>query len=194
MAHTKRGLYRRVRAAVVRRSLSDLPREQAGHVLVETALIFPILLGLFLGASEFSEAFTVSRRLHAAAHTTADLVSRLQTVTSQDLDGIKAMIDETIKPYSVASLGVIVTSVVADAKDAGATLVAWSETRGTGVSAHATGAALTLPAGLMRPDSSVIVAEIRYSFQSTLSTMIVGSVPMRADAFQRPRFALRVLK
>ena len=194
MVYRKCGLLCHVRAAIARRSIWDLPREQAGHALVEAALVLPILLGVFLGVSEFSEALTVSRRLQAAAHSTADLVARLQTVTSQDLDGIKAMIDETIKPYSVATLGVIVTSVVADAKDAGVTLVAWSETRGAGVSPHPTGLLLTLPTGLTLPNTSVILAEVRYSFQSTLSTMIVGSVSLRAEAYQRPRFALRVVQ
>jgi len=180
--------------ALTRRSLRDLPREQAGHALIEAALIFPILLGLFLGVSEFSEGFTVNRRLHASAHTAADLVARLQTVPSQDLNGVRAMIDETIKPYSLETLGVIVTSVVADAKDAGITLVAWSEARGAGVSPHASGAALSLPAGLALPGSSVILAEVKYSFRSTLSTMIVGPVSMQAQAYQRPRFALQVMK
>ncbi len=187
-------LLRRLRAMFARRDFRDIPGDQAGGALIEAALVFPILLGLFLGVSEFSEAFTVSRRLEAAAHTTADLVARLQTVTSQDLDGVKAMLDETLKPYSVAELGVVVTRVVADAGGAGATVVAWSQARGAGVSPHATGLSLSLPAGLVLPNTSVIFAEVKYSFRSTLSTMIVGSVPLRAEAYQRLRFALQVVK
>jgi len=194
MVQRKPGFLRRLRTMFARRDLRDIPGEQAGGALIEAALVFPILLGLFLGVSEFSEAFTVSRRLEAAAHTTADLVARLQTVTSQDLDGVKAMLDETMKPYSAAELGVVVTRVVADAKVAGVAVVAWSQARGTGVSPHATGASLTLPAGLMLPNTSVIFAEIKYSFRSTLSTMIVGAVPLRAEAYQRPRFTLQVVK
>jgi Flp pilus assembly protein TadG len=181
-------------AMLQRRSLRELPREQSGHALVEAALIFPILLGLFLGVSEFSEAFTVNRRLQGAAHTAADLVSRMQSVTAQDLDGIKAMIDETMKPYSVASLGVILTSVVADETDGMVTTVAWSDTRGTGVSPHGVEATITLPTGLTLPNTSVILAEVKYSFRSTLATMIVGSVPLSAQAYQRPRLSLQVLK
>jgi Flp pilus assembly protein TadG len=177
-----------------RRSLRELPREQYGHALVEAALIFPILLGLFLGVSEFSEALTVNRRLQGAAHTAADLVSRTPSVTVQELDGIKAMIDETMKPYSVTSLGVILTSIVADETNGTITTVAWSETRGAGVSPHAVGAAITIPAGLTLPNTSVIFVEVKYSFHSTLATMIVGSVPVQAEAYQRPRSTLQVLK
>ena len=176
-----------------RRRVGDLPRQQAGHALIEAALIFPILLGLFLGVSEFSEAFTVSRRLQGAAHTTADLVARMQTVTTQELDGIKAMIDETLKPFPVASLGLIVTSVVAD-EDGATTTVEWSEARGTGAVPHAAGTTLKLPAGLVAAEESVVFAEIKYLFQSTLATMIVGKVPLHAEAYLRPRLGQKVLK
>ena len=169
-------------------------RERSGHALIEAALIFPVLVGLFLGVSEFSEALTVNRRLQTAASTAADLVARLQTVDAQDLDGIKGMMDEIVKPYSVASLGLIVSSVIPDAKDLTITTVEWSDTRGTGVTPHAVGAAITLPAGLMLANTSIIFAEVKYSFQSTLSTMIVGSVPLHAEAYQRPRLAIKVAK
>lgn len=193
MVQPKHGLLRRLCKRFARRSLRDLPGDQSGGALIEAALVFPILLGLFLGVSEFSEAFTVSRRLEAAAHTSADLVARLQTVTAQDLDGVKAMLDETMKPYSVAEFGVVVTRVDADAKVAGATVVAWSQARGTGVSPHQTGASLSLPAGLVLPNTSVIFAEIKYSFRSTLSTMIVGAIPLHARAYQRLRFAVQIV-
>lgn len=173
------------------RRLKDLAPDQSGNILVEAALVFPILIGLFLGVSEFSEAFTVNRRLATAAYTAADLVARQQTVTADDLNGVKAMIDETVKPFSVASLGLVITSVVAD-KD-NATTVAWSEALGTGASAHSTGAAIVLPAGLTLPNTSVIFTEIKYQFRSTLSTLIVGSVPLRAEAYQVPRFSAQVV-
>lgn len=181
-----------IRCVLRRPGLTSLARAQSGNALIEAALVFPILLGLFLGVSEFSEAFTVSRRLQGAAHTAADLVARMQTVTAQDLDGIKTMIDETMKPYSVASLGLIVTSVVAD--EDGTTTVEWSDTRGVAVSPHAVGAVLILPAGVAPPQASVIFAEAKYLFQSTLATMIVGTVPLHAQAYQRPRLVQKVLK
>jgi Flp pilus assembly protein TadG len=169
-----------------------LARDQAGNILIEAALVFPILVGLFLGVSEFSEGFTVSRRLATAAYTAADLVARQQAVTADDLNAVKAMIDETVKPFSLASLGLVVTSVVADEDNA--TTVAWSEAMGTGVSPHGTGAAISLPAGLTFPKGSIVVAEVKYQFKSTLSTLLVGSVPLQAQAYQVPRYAGQVIK
>ena len=116
--------------ALRQRVSSDLPCEQSGQALIEAALIFPLLVGLFLGVSEFSEGFTVSRRLEAAAGTAADLVARAQAVTVDDLSGIKAMVDETIKPFPISTVGLILTSVVADTGNVA--IVAWSDARGIG--------------------------------------------------------------
>jgi Flp pilus assembly protein TadG len=154
--------------------------------------VFPILVGLFLGVSEFSEALTVSRRLDVAAYMAADLVARQQSVTADDLNGVKAMIDEAVKPFPLASMGLVVTSVVAD-KD-NATTVGWSEALGSGVTARTAGAAIVLPAGLTFPGSSIVFAEVSYQFKSTLSTMIVGFVPLKSQAYQVPRYSGQVAK
>ena len=172
--------------------VARLARDRSGNALLEAALVFPILVSLFLGVSEFSEALTVSRRLDAAAYTAADLVARSQSVTAADLNGVKAMVDETVKPFPLATLGLIITSVVAD--DANATTVAWSTALGTGVSAYGIGAAISLPAGLTLPKGSIVFAEVKYQFKSTLSTLLVGSVPLKAQAYQVPRYSTQVVQ
>jgi Flp pilus assembly protein TadG len=172
--------------------LGDLARDQSGNILVEAALVFPLLVSLFLGVSEFSEAFTAKRRLAVGANTAADLVARVTTVTAGDLSGVKAMVDETIKPFPIANLGLVITSVVADEDNV--TTVAWSDAQGKGVSAYVAGAAISLPAGLTVPKGSLILAEVKYEFQSTLSTLLVGFVPLEAKAYQVPRYSHQVAK
>ena len=157
---------------------------------MEAAIVFPVLIILFFGVSELSEGFIASRRVVAAAFTAADMVARLQTVSSSKLTALKSMIDETIKPLPVASVGLVVTSVVADQNNV--TTVAWSDALGPGVTAYAPGSSITLPAGLTSPNSSVIYSQVTYTFQSTLSTFIVGGVPLQAQAYQQPRFTLQV--
>jgi len=174
------------------RRIADLARDRSGNVLIEAALVFPILVALLLGVSEFSEAFTASRRVAAAAHTAADLVARSTSVTAVDLSSIKAMVDETIKPFPTTGLGLVITSVLAD-KD-NATTVVWSEALGAGVSAYGTGAAIGVPAGLTFPNGSLVLAEIKYPFKSTLSALIVSSVPLQAKAYQVPRYSTQVVK
>ena len=133
-----------------------------------------------------------SRRVEAAAFTAADLVARLQTVNTDDLVALKSIIDETIKPLPVATVGLVVTSVIAD--ESNATTVAWSEALGSGVTAYTANTSIVLPAGLTLSNTSVIFAQVGSTFQSTLSTLIVGGVQLRAQAYQQPRFAQQVAK
>jgi Flp pilus assembly protein TadG len=190
------GLCRFDRGKLVQRhsaaGLRHLPGDCSGNALIEAALIFPILVGLFLGVSEFSEAFTLKRRLETAANTSADLVARSQAVTTADLNGIKAMVDEMIKPFPTATLGVTVTSVVADATNT--TRVLWSYAQGNGAAAHATGTQISLPAGLTEANTSIVFAEVKYTFRSTLATIIVGDIPMQTEAYFRPRLNASVEK
>jgi Flp pilus assembly protein TadG len=171
-----------------------LAADDQGSALIEAALVFPILLTLFLGVSEFSEAFIVSRRLAIAANTAADLVARVKTVSTADLNGLKSMIDETIKPYSTTSFGLIITSVVADGNTPPTNKVAWSYAQGAGVTAHAAGSVITMPDNLTPANTSIIYAEVKYTFRSTLSSLIAGDVPMQAVGYQTPRFAMQVAK
>jgi Flp pilus assembly protein TadG len=174
------------------RLLTRLRRDQRGAALVEAAIAFPILISLFFGLSEYSEALTVSRRVEAAAGTGADLVARVRTISTADLAQIKPMLDEMIRPFPTATLGLVVTSVVADADNN--TTVAWSYAEGSGAAQRAQGSNVSLPAGLTQPGKSVILAEVTYTFRSTLATLIVGDVPMRAEAYVKPRLATTIEK
>lgn len=174
------GLFRRLRC------------DERGHALVEAALVFPVLIFVFLGLSEYSEALTVKRRVEAAAGTGADLVARLRTVSTADLGQIKPMLDEMIRPFPTGTLGIVLTSVVADAQNN--TTVAWSYAEGGAAAQRAEGAAVSLPAGLTEPGKSIIMAEVSYTFHSTLATLIVGDLPMAAEAYVKPRLAAQIEK
>jgi len=179
-------------ARASRRRFCSISRDCSGIALVEAAIVFPVLIILFFGVSELSEGFIASRRVVAAAYTATDLVARLQTVSSGDLSALKSMIDETIKPLPVATVGLVVTSVVADENNI--TTVAWSDALGAGVTAYAPNSAITLPAGLTLPNTSVIYSQVTYTFHSTLSTLIVGGVQLKGRAYQQPRFTLQVAR
>ncbi|MFM9848720.1 MAG: TadE/TadG family type IV pilus assembly protein [Hyphomicrobiaceae bacterium] len=176
----------------LRRIGRKIGRDRSGQSLVEAALLFPIFISLFLGISEFSEGFTLRRRLEAAANTSADLVARVRSLRTAELNAMKPMIDEIVKPFPNTTLGLVVTSVVAD--ETNTTRVVWSHAQGPGVSARAEGAAVALPVGLTAPNTSVIFTEVRYVFRSTLGSMIVGDMPFQAAAYMRPRLSGEVDK
>lgn len=155
---------------------------------MEFALIMPVLVILFIGLVEFSEAFTVTRKLSNTASTVSDLVSQEPTVSTADLTDIEQVASELMRPYSNTPLTVRIISVVADADNA--TTVAWSYP----VGAYATGAAYSLPqAGLTEPNSSLIVAEASYGFTPSIGN-VLGTFTIDERAFFKPRFSQSVEK
>src|SRR5688572_12199773 len=60
-------------------------RSEQGVTLIEFALIFPIMLLLFIGLVEFGEAFSVNRKISNAASTVSDLISQERSVTNAEL-------------------------------------------------------------------------------------------------------------
>jgi Flp pilus assembly protein TadG len=163
-----------------------LRTHQGGHALLEAALLFTFLPFLFLGVSEFSEADMVLRRLDEAAGKSADLIARVDSVSTSELDALKDnLMDELMKPFPTAGFGLTLTSVVTNQN--GRSTVSWSHARGGSVAPRAVGSNIALPAGLAEPSTSIIMAESANRFSSTFGTMIVGSRTMTGVAYSAPR-------
>jgi Flp pilus assembly protein TadG len=117
---------------------------ESGAMLIEFALIFPILLVLFLGTIEFGDALTVNRKLTNAASAVSDLVAQVAEISAPELTDIARAAEEIVKPYASAQMTMVVTSVETDGS--GATTVGWSFAQGSGAVARQTGESFgTLP-------------------------------------------------
>jgi Flp pilus assembly protein TadG len=167
-------------------------RCERGTAMMEFTLVFPMLVVLFLGLVEFGEAFSINRRMAYTATTSADLVSQVSSVTNADLADITLAIDELVKPHSTTPFGMIISSVYTDA--VGTTKVDWSYATGSGVTAHATGAVYTLPAGLKENGYSMVVVETKYVFTPTVGLFLLGSHTMNGTAYARPRLSSKITK
>ncbi len=168
-----------------RRRGARLARGEAGAALIEFTLVFPMMVALFLGLVEFSEAFAVNRKLTNAAAAVADLVSQKRQVTTADLSDISRVADTLLTPYSAAKLGLVISSVEADQK--GATKVGWSFSHGAGASARDQGSVYSPPSGLTEPGTSIIVAETTYQFTPTIGLYLTGPITLSKQAYFRPR-------
>lgn len=157
-----------------------------GTALIEFALVFPILVVLFLGMVEFGEAFSVSRKVDTVAATTADLVSQVETLTSADYSDIVLVANELIKPYSNAPMSLVISSVVADDANNERT-VAWSCATGGGTARAVDSVVKDLAAGLTEAGSSLILVEASYQFTPVVGLYLLGTHDLKSSAFFRPR-------
>jgi len=158
-------------------------QSESGVAAVEFALVLPVLVVLFIGLVEFTEAFSITRKLSNSASTVSDLVAQEATVSTGSLNDIMTVADEIMAPYSSAPLSMIVLSVAAD-EDENVT-VEWSHpsdgTYNTGDSYS------SLPqSALLQPNTSLVVVEATYDFTPTISQFL-GSFQLNERAYFRPR-------
>lgn len=183
----------RLGKGVKARSLFPRWRDRRGVSAVEFALIVPILILLGVGVAELSNALTIYRRTSTVASTAADLAAQVKTITGPDIQDIFSASTGIIDPYPTAPLRIVLSSVVADANNDGK--VAWScASKG---SPRAVNSTYTVPSGLTAAGTSVIVAEITYSFTPMLNLTSVfspGPFDMKRTFYARPRRSLTVNK
>jgi len=158
---------------------------EEGAVMIEFAIILPIMVMLFLGMVEFGEAFTVDRKLTSAASTVSDLVAQGPKITPAELSDIADVAEEIIKPYRLQNFALVISSVQADANNNA--VVRWSYAEGTGATARAQGSSVTLPLGLTEPNSSVILTETTYQFTPSVGMFLTGVIGLNSQAYFRPR-------
>lgn len=154
-----------------------------GTSSVEFALLLPVMLTIYFGAVEISNALIADRKLNKTGNAVADLVAQAVVVDDTLMDDIFDASTTIMAPYGSASLSVVVASVVADENND--TTIDWSDAyNGT---AYVPGSAFTLPPGLTSAGTSVIVAEASYTYTSLIGEFFTGGITFSNQYFLRPR-------
>ncbi len=182
--------------AVLWRTALCAKADERGAILIEAALIFPVLLTIFLGMAEFSQAFTAKRRVQSVASTVADLVSQEQSVTTADLADIAGAGAQIMLPFSSSGLSLTIASVGEDANKniTQQWSCSWSSVPAS-PSCSATGAAYAgLPTGLLHPGDSIIVATTNYTYTPVAGVFLLGGVTFSGASYYRPRLSASVVK
>lgn len=162
----------------------SFPQDRRAVSAVEFALILPFLLLLYMGAVELSHAITADRKVTAATSAVGDLVAQATEVSDADLENIFDAASAILAPYGAAALEIVVSSVKVD--DNGASVL-WS--RGRNTSGYEPGSAVAIPAGVSSPDTTVIVAESQYRYETTLGRIVTDGITLSERFFLRPRAA-----
>jgi Flp pilus assembly protein TadG len=176
--------------------------DKRGVSAVEFALLAPLMLTMYVGASEINRKITIDRRVESVASTAADLTAQVKSVTTGDLQNIcdasKVIIDPSDRLYGGSPPKIVLSSVVADQNNSGK--VAWSYSDSAhcgGGSPRATNSAYALPAGTTVANSSVIVAEVTFAYTTKLKItkyFTNDDENLQRTIYARPRRSLTVAK
>lgn len=173
-----------------RRHMRGVARDERGVSAIEFAMVLPIMVALYVGAVEFSNALTIDRRVTAVASSTADLIAQAEQISSADLADIFEAASSIMVPYPAGLIKIKATSVVADENND--TRVDWSAALHD--TPHAKNSTFPLPDGLTQPFTSVIVAEVSYTYTPPVGEHITGGITLTDTFYLRPRRSLTVPK
>ncbi len=165
--------------------LSRLPADQRGVAAVEFAVIVPVLVTMYLGLVQVTQGVIVDRKVTLLARTLSDLTAQATKVPDTELNNIFEAARYVLQPIDPSPAKMMIASVYVD-KDQKVKLC-WAEVRNGMPKPNA----IALPAGLMIPNSSVIVATAEYPYSAPVK--LFKEVYNLSDTiYMRPRLVPQV--
>ncbi len=166
--------------------------DQRGVSAIEFAILLPLMLTLYLGGVEVSQAVSADRKNTLVAHSVGDLVAQATDVTTaSDIPNIFNAGQWIIYPYASANLVSKVSSVCVDTK--GVATISWSQSSDSNKSARSVGSTVTssIPPALLTNNTSgpisYIWGESTYSYKPTVGWTITGTLKLSDQFFLAPR-------
>jgi Flp pilus assembly protein TadG len=157
--------------------------DRRGSSVVEFAVLLPLMLVMYFGSIQVTDAISADRQVTLVASTVAEITSQCNSVSSNDISNILGAASSVLAPFPVNNATVTLTSVNID--NTGKATVLWSQSlNGTARSGTVT---TLIPAGLLVANTSVIWGEATYSYRPTVGWGLVGTLQMYNQIFLRPR-------
>jgi Flp pilus assembly protein TadG len=163
--------------------LGGMARDERGIAAVEFAMLLPLMLTLYLGGVEVSQAVAIDRKVSLVARAVGDLVSQGTTITDTEMTNILNAATAVNSPFPVANLKVTVSSIKIDANKKAT--VQWSD--GLNTTARPVDQTVTLPAGVLIANTTLIWAEAAYNYKPVIGYVITGSMNLTDQIYLRPR-------
>jgi Flp pilus assembly protein TadG len=154
-----------------------------GSAALEFAIIAPMMIFLLFGSVDLLDVLSANKRAQNATSSIADVVARDTEVSNDEVAGLWAALDVLMFPQDGSAVNLRISSVSIESSTTAR--VVWSE--GHGMSARVANSTVSLPAAMMTPGSSVIMAESTYSYSSPLGFLLPGPVTLSHNSYRRSR-------
>lgn len=156
-------------------------RDQRGVSAVEFALVAPIMIGLYFGCVEISDAVSADRKVSLTAAALANLSAQVTTISTSDMTNILNASGSIIAPYSTSNLKMTISCISIDSSKKAT--VKWSVTSGGTVNSGT----MTLPSALAVASTQIILAEASYTYAPTVGYNITGTLNLSDKMYMAPR-------
>ncbi len=151
-----------------------LKQDKQGVGAVEFAIIFPLLLALYITAFELTIGFSVYKRATRAAGAIADLASQPQTVNKAYLNTMEDVAAGIFVPYATTGLTLKISGIQVDANKIAKISWSWDQ---DDKRPYAVNSIVNIPDNLRQPNAFLVHAELTIPhtllmFMSSVSTSI----------------------
>jgi Flp pilus assembly protein TadG len=136
--------------------------DRQGVGAIEFAILFPILVLLYVGAFEITIGLSISKRAARSSAAIADVVTQQQTVTKAWLNDMPSVASAIFAPYGTTGLTVKITGIAIDASANPTVKWSWAQDKTT---PYTVNSAVTLPADLKKADSFLVRTELSVPYQ-----------------------------
>ncbi len=166
--------------------------DRRAGVLVETAILMPILTMLVMSGTEIGRYTLLQQKLNRAAVSMSDLIAQTDaSINMTQVANLYQAASYVMKPFDLSNDGVIIISSVA--RTGGVSTVRWQCIGGGDLPATSnvgtSGDTATLPAGfILRDGESAIFAEVVFHYEPFVVPYLINTGDIRHQAMFRPRF------
>lgn len=142
--------------------LRHFTRDERGIGAIEFAILFPVLLMLYLGAFEITVGLSVEKRTSRAAGSIADILTQKTSTTKAELATMPSVAGAIFTPYATTGLTLKVTGIQIDAGSSATVAWSWAQ---DGSKPYTAGSAATVPSDLNLPSSFLVRTELAVPYQ-----------------------------
>ena len=162
-------------------ALKRFLRDRRGVAAVEFALTLPVMLILYFGMVEATQAMLANRRSGYLTTAVGDLLTQQAQVSTADVDNIFNASRSIMKPFPVDGLAMRVTSIEINAS--GTPSAKWTRASGSIAATDVS----TVAAAMRTPNTGVLRAETVYTYRTPFQKMLPGTFTFRHKMDLSPR-------
>ncbi|MGC1464290.1 MAG: TadE/TadG family type IV pilus assembly protein [Pseudolabrys sp.] len=165
------------------RALAAFAGDRRGVSAVEFALILPLMVALYLGGVEVTQAINADRKVTLTAGALANLTAQASSISSSDMTDILDASSAVMYPYSTGNMTAVISCLSIDA--AKKVTVKWSQTLNG--QARAAGSSVAIDANLAIANTQLLLSEVSYKYKPAIGYMITGTLNLSDKMYMAPR-------
>jgi Flp pilus assembly protein TadG len=141
-----------------------LAQDRSGLGAIEFAILFPLLVMLYIGAFEITIGLSVGKRAARSAASIADIVTQQKSVTKTSLAQIGSVANAVFAPYGTDGMAMTVTAIDIDSSANAKVFWSWSS-QSTSAPYAVNSSVSGIPADMKKADSFLVRADLSIPYR-----------------------------